>query len=273
MKSLKSTARRSGLPNRVCAHEDVHLLPFAMRRALAQPYDVGPIATIPTPPEQIMPEERPAGRTVSLRGNKGSAKSAISLSLPEANVFIRERAESLLEKSCIQGLASRPDFLDLQTQVGPVTYRSASGALAEHFIDIVFTDLAGCRTAFLVKPWHRASSQRFRGIANAVARAAVPNYADEVRILTEADFARSDATNASMFLQFSRFPDPEADQALSEAACSFEGVFTIDRLIRGTGLGGRAFRSAVKAIFRGELTLKSFGTIDRWTLVAREEVA
>lgn len=273
MRSLKSTAHRSGLPNRARAHGEVHQLPFAMRRALAQPYDAGPVATIPGPPEQSLPEERLGGRTVSLRGNKGSAKSAVSLYLPDTDIFIRRRAESLLEKHTMQILASRPDFLDLQTQVGPVTYRNANGELAEHFIDVVFTDLTGCKTAFLVKPWHRASDPRFRAVADAVGRAAIPDYADEVRVLTEADFERSDATNASMFLQFSRFPDPESDQALSEASRSFEGVVTIDMLIRGTGFGGRAFRSAVKAIFRGELTLKSVGTIDRWTLVSRGEVA
>lgn len=261
-------SRGCGMPIRVRTDHQMHTLPAKMRRTLARPFEISEEVDIPMPSERARPLPRPGGRAVSLR-SKGSGRSSLYLSSSHGTLGFIHRLESFLEKNATLILAARPDFGDLRTQVGPVFFKTASGKSSRHFIDLLFIDTNGNRIAFLVKPSEMAQREDFCQVAEQVKEAAVPAVADEVCILTELDFPPCDAVNASRYLQFSRFPDPEAEQALSAAVENLVGATTVDAIVRMTGFGARAYRAIFKAVFHGLLRRNTGGVIDRWTLVER----
>lgn len=254
------------MPKRVRSDREVHRLPTAMRRGCAKPFTPGYPQTIPSSPSSDLPLERTVGRRISFR-SKGSARCASSVTVPTADGIVLDRSESILERHAKAILLSRADCHELRSQVGPVAYEDFNGKARNHFLDIVFIDQAGLRTAFLVKPQGAAEGEIFQRDARRIAVATVPRYADDAKVLTDAHFTRSDTVNACTYLHFSRFPDPAADAAVEDAARHLQGIVCLDTLVRMTPFGGRAFRAAFKAIFRGLLKRKTGGVIDRWTLV------
>lgn len=261
----RPSPRRLGMPLPQIEEHHVHRLPGEIRRAKARPFGI--VSPPPALPDVCqLPEVRKTARTVPLRG-KFSGRAHLNLPVPATSMTALFTTESFSESKTIITLVVRPDFHDLAVQVGPVAFTNADGRLSQHFIDIVFTDTAGKRTAFLVKNRRRAACPKFQDAALRIAAAAVPQYADEVQIVTDEDLDPLEVLNASRFLYYRRFPDPEADGRIQEVIASLIGPAPIVQLMRMSGLGGRAYRSVFRAIFEGTLTRCSGGEIDHWTVV------
>lgn len=262
--------RRLGMPLPQIEEHQVHRLPREMRRAQAQPF--GSVSPPPSLPDICeLPDVRATARTVPLRG-KYSGRARLNLPIPATNENALFIVESFSENSLAMVLAVRRDFCDLAVQVGPVPFVRADGRPAKHFIDILFTDTKGKRTAFLVKNRRRAGCQEFQDAASRIAAAAVPVYADTVQIVTDEDLDRLEVLNASRYLFYRRFPDAEADARVHDTIKLLIAPVPIVQIMRMSGLGGRAYRSIFCAIFRGFLVRCSGGEIDMWTLVKAGEL-
>lgn len=261
----RPSPRRLGMPLPQIEENQVHRLPREIRRAKARPFG---IVSSPPPLQDVchLPEIRKTARAVPLRG-KFSGRAHLNLPMPATSRTALCTTESFGESKVIITLVVRPDFHDLAVQVGPVAFTNADGRLSQHFIDIVFTDTAGKRTAFLVKNRRRAACPKFQDAASRIAAAVVPQYADEVQIVTDEDLDPLEVLNASRFLYYRRFPDAEADARVRKVIDSLIAPAPIVQIMRMSGLGGRAYRSVFRAIFEGALIRCSGGEIDHWTLV------
>ena len=80
-------------------------------------------------------------------------------------------------------------------------------------------------------------------------------------LITERSYTPSAARNAQKLHDFRRTPDPEADEAIAALAHDISCPMTIAELAQASGLGGRAFRAAFKAIYAGLLRVLDAGDI------------
>lgn len=162
-----------------------------------------------------------------------------------------------------------PTVAQVQEQVGPVPFLDETGKPANHYLDLVITKKDGRRIAVAVKPIDRLASGRFVRELNQLVRTMPTGLVDELRLVTEQSFSRSDAFNAIMYLRFSLTPDFEADERVTDALATVNGAVTIGDICRLCNCGGRAFRSVIRALFEGELTKISKGRINLFTVVEK----
>lgn len=162
-----------------------------------------------------------------------------------------------------------PTVAQVQEQVGPVPFLDETGEPANHYLDLVITKKDGRRIAVAVKPTDRLASGRFMHELNQLVRTMPTGLVDELRLVTERSFSRSDAFNAIQYLRFSLTPDFDADARLTDALATVNGAMTIGDICRLCKCGGRGFRSVVRAIFEGKLTKISKGRINLFTIVEK----
>ncbi|WP_322896087.1 MULTISPECIES: hypothetical protein [unclassified Yoonia] len=162
-----------------------------------------------------------------------------------------------------------PTVAQVYEQVGPVPFVGDAGKPATHFFDLVITEKGGRRIAVAVKPTDRLASSRFMRELNQLAKTMPTGLVDELRLVTEQSFSRSDAFNAIMYLRFSLTPDFEADGRLTDALSSVNGAMTIGDICRLCKSGGRSFKAVVRAIFEGKLKKISKGRINLFTIVEK----
>lgn len=80
-------------------------------------------------------------------------------------------------------------------------------------------------------------------------------------LITERSYCPSAARNAQKLHDFRRAPDPEADGSIEALVRGLNGPTTIAELVEASGLGGRAFRAAFRAIYAGILRTLEPGDI------------
>lgn len=178
--------------------------------------------------------------------------------------------ESKREQEVLYLLLARPDVTDVWDQPSPVSYRDATGRKRSHTFDFLITLTDGRRIAIAVKPAARVERQGFRDTLQLI-RAATPlSFADEVVLITERSYTPSAARNAQKLHDYRRTADPEADQAIADLMQGLSGPTTIAELVETSGLGGRAFRAAFKAIYAGLLRVLDAGDILPSTRIAME---
>ncbi len=112
-----------------------------------------------------------------------------------------------------------------------------------------------------MKPEAIVEQQEFRRTLQLIRAATLLSYADEVVLITERSYTPSAARNAQKLHDFRRTPDPEADEAIAVLARDISRPMTMAELVRASGLGGRAFRAAFKAIYAGLLRVLDTGDI------------
>ncbi|SIT06010.1 TnsA endonuclease N-terminal domain-containing protein [Paracoccus saliphilus] len=180
--------------------------------------------------------------------------------------------ESKREQDVLYQLLARPDVVDIWDQPPPVEYRAAEGRRKPHTFDFLITLADGRRIAIAVKPAAIVERHGFRETLKRI-RAATPlNFADEVVLITEQRYCPSAARNAQKLHDFRRTPDPEADRIIAELTRDMSGPTPIADLVRRSGLGGRAFRAAFRAIFAGILRAVDSGDILPSTRITPEVV-
>ncbi|SEO36830.1 TnsA endonuclease N terminal [Paracoccus alcaliphilus] len=150
-------------------------------------------------------------------------------------------------------LLARPDVVEVWDQPPPVCYQDTTGRKRSHTFDFLIAVTSGKRIAIAVKPDAIAERQGFRETLQRI-RAATPlSFADKVVLITERSYCPSAARNAQKLHDFRRTPDPEADGSIETLVRGLSGPTTIAELVEASGLGGRAFRAAFKAIYAGVL--------------------
>lgn len=169
--------------------------------------------------------------------------------------------ESKREQDVLYLLLARPDVADIWDQPPPVSYCDATGRKRSHTFDFLITLTDGQRIAIAVKPYSIAERQVFREVLQCI-RAATPlSFANEIVLITERSYCPSAARNAQKLHDFRRTLDPEADSSIETLVRGLSGPTTIAKLVEASGLGGRAFRAAFKAIYAGVLRALEPGDI------------
>lgn len=169
--------------------------------------------------------------------------------------------ESKREQDVLYLLLARPDVVDIWDQPPPVFYHDANGRKRSHTFDFLITLSSRKRIAIAVKPDAIAERQGFRETLQCI-RAATPlSFANEIVLITERSYCPSAARNAQKLHDFRRTPDPEADGSIGTLVRGLSGPTTIAELVEASGLGGRAFRAAFRAIYAGILRALEPGDI------------
>ncbi|MBA4490638.1 TnsA endonuclease N-terminal domain-containing protein [Paracoccus sp. S1E-3] len=197
----------------------------------------------------------PARSKASSRGHVTGGGTS-SGSRPRLRYF-----ESKREQDVLYLLMARSDVVDVWDQPPPVSYRDAMGRQRNHTFDFLITLIDGRRIAIAVKPEAIAARQGFRETLQLI-RAATPlGYARGIVLVTERSYTPSAARNAQKLHDFRRTPDPDADEVVASLVQDISGPTTIAELVQASGLGGRAFRAAFKAIYAGLLHVLDAGDI------------
>lgn len=178
--------------------------------------------------------------------------------------------ESKREQDVLYLLLARPDVVDVWDQPPPVSYRDATGRKRSHVFDFLITLTSGQRIAIAVKPAAIAERQSFRETLQRIRAATQLSFANEIVLVTERSYCPSAARNAQKLHDFRRVPDPEADSSMETLVRDLRGPATIADLVDASGLGGRAFRAAFKAIYAGLLRVLEPGDILPTTRIVAE---
>lgn len=220
-----------------------------------------PAMSYPFEPSFIRPLPSKATRKPPARSKSSSRGHVTGRGSPSGAPPRLRYYESKREQDVLYLLLARPDVVDIWDQPPPVFYHDANGRKRSHTFDFLITLTSGKRIAIAVKPDAIAERQGFRETLQRL-RAATPlSFASEIVLITERSYCPSAARNAQKLHDFRRTPDPEADGSIETLVQSLSGPTTIAELVEASGLGGRAFRAAFKAIYAGVLRALEPGDI------------
>jgi len=181
-------------------------------------------------------------------------------------------AESRLEEKVIYLSLADTKVHDLWDQPSAVAFTDEDGKRRHHTFDFLMTFKCGHRRAIAVKPSSKVYQKDFIGELRHVAKDLPQDFADSVALITERSFSRADALNAERFHFLKQHADPEADETLRDVAPSLPEPLTIAELGQKTGLNGRIFSAAFRALYSGILKQAKAGIIDLPTHVMAGEV-
>lgn len=169
--------------------------------------------------------------------------------------------ESLLELMVIMQLLARGDVVEIWDQPPPITYCRAGGKLTRHTYDFLVALEDGRKIAIAVKNQQRAAAPGFQANISRVAQATPKAFADDVVVISEADFTRAQVMNAARYFEFNKHSDDEADMVVQTVIDKLQGAVSVQTIVEQTKLGSRAYRSIFKAIFTNKLKVQSPDTI------------
>lgn len=159
------------------------------------------------------------------------------------------------------------DVIDLWEQPPFVTYRDLSDHRKYHFFDFLVQFEDGQRVAIAVKPEKEVKRMRFMSELRCIREAISKDFADQVRLITNADFTPAEALNAERYLDFRRHKDPRWISALEAALKTAVLPVTIKQLADNLGLERDGFRAVVVGIYEGLLEADRTAPINAETLV------
>ena len=215
----------------------------------------------------VEPHPSRSTRKISWR-SRASCRGTIVLRLQERQQIVVY--ESLLELMCVLMICSRNDVVDVWDQPSPVPYSLPDGSQHEHTFDYHVTLSDQLRYAVAIKPVAQIEKYGF-DLTLGYIRAALPGqFADEVILMSEADFTRAQAINAQRYHEFSKNLDEEAERKIVRTAICQSRPTTLASLIDLSGLGRRGFRAGFCAIIQGRLNALTVGKIGLQTVVSPE---
>ena len=143
----------------------------------------------------------------------------------------------------------------------------------EHVFDVVATRTSGSRIAYTIKPEVRLRSGRFLAeMQTVVWWVHKKRFADDVRLLTDADLDEVELHNAKIIAAV-RDPDPEADAIARNGVAAITGAMTLRDLTIATGLEARGYRALLRLIREGHLEPARRERMTPETLVQRRHAA
>ncbi|PVA05270.1 hypothetical protein [Thalassorhabdomicrobium marinisediminis] len=206
----------------------------------------------------VLPQPSQAERNIA----GASSHHCVAHTVLGNGVGIHTQAESLLELHNLFLLNAMPNVVQLREQVR-FYYGWDTKKQKQHIFDAVASLDCGSRIAFAVKPEARLASGRFEAEMQEVAWwVCERGFADEVRIMSEADINPVDLRNAKILASV-REIDPEADAVALEVVRGLPpgGGFSLRDLTHSTGLSARGYRSLIRLIRSGVLRLQQHEVI------------
>lgn len=183
---------------------------------------------------------------------------------------VRFQSESLLEFRHKLILNSNGNVADMREQV---RFRYGWHEEREVVFDLFLVLKDGSRLAGDVKPAVRLLSGRHLGKLQEVAWwVREKNFADEVRLFTEADIDPVELFNAKVFSAV-RGSDPKADAAAIAIAATLEGGRSLHDLTAEIGLQARGYKALIRLLASGALRTLGHIRIKPDTVVAKADGA
>ncbi|MRX50290.1 hypothetical protein GI374_07480 [Paracoccus sp. S-4012] len=177
------------------------------------------------------------------------------------------QVESHTEMQVALVMLARPEVIDLENQL-PHRWTDRDGALRTHFFDFRVSLRNGSRIALIVRSARKAANLDFRQTVRLIASQVLPEFADQVGVMTEKHLDPIEVHNAEL-IQSVRQSDPEADAEVRSVISGMVGAGRIGDLAERTGLRGRGFRAVVRLIRRQELVLATHERITHDALVRK----
>ena len=164
------------------------------------------------------------------------------------------RTESHLETKAVLVFLARPDVIDVEEQQR-VSYLDERGNPRSHVFDLRVTFTTGRKVAYAVKPLATALRKDLRAQLARIAQFAPRSFADAVALIVERDVSGWKYNNAALLYSANLEPSDDEPAIAAVRAAISEGAATIGDAVRASKLQGRAFRSILRLIGRGELVL------------------
>ncbi len=197
------------------------------------------------------PPQRSTGTRSFPARSKSSSRGFLQAHLP---VEARPRQiiyESNLERQTALLLLARNDLWNLWDQPPKIAFTDRRGRTAHHVFDYLAEFNGGRRVAIAVKPQARSERLGFRDTLARIRTALPQRFADEVVLVTENSLPAAAVHNAELLHMFRACHDPEADSIVKDILAAQRQPFRVADIVAGSGLGGRAFRALVRAIYAG----------------------
>ncbi|WP_449410613.1 TnsA endonuclease N-terminal domain-containing protein [Methylobacterium komagatae] len=191
----------------------------------------------------------------SIRPSRGGTRVTIIGGDPPREI----RCESNLEAKAAYVFLADPDIVDVLEQPPAVAYLDEDGEPHRHTFDFLLTRRSGERILVAIKPDARARAKNLRALLRQIAAYVPTAFAQKIVLITDADLGRDRVHDAKLVWAARRTPDSEADVAVAVYTSDLAGAITIQDLVARTGLEGRAFLAAVRAIANGRLTADAPG--------------
>jgi hypothetical protein len=205
-----------------------------------------------------------ATRKIALR-SKASKRGALVTYFGERRAVV---FESHLELMTALMLIRIPGVVDLVDQPPAVIYVDYDGVVHRHTFDYLVAFADGRRWAVAVKPYERAVKKNLVSTLGLIATQN-PAFADQFHLVTEKNFSRTQVSNALLMHHISYEVDQQVDAIVGRLVASMSGTCTIADLVTAAGAGSRAYRSVVRFLARGTLSLKSGGHIRYSSIVGK----
>lgn len=154
--------------------------------------------------------------------------------------------------TCLLTLAD-PNLWNLHDQPKPVNYVDFDGRQRTHRFDYLAVYRDGTKCGLAVKPEDRAIKLNFRQTLIAIRRDLPKGFADKVFLVTERNRRPIEVQNAMLLNFFRRCIDAEADALIADQISAVSEETSIFDLVKPTGLRGRGYRAAFRAIYAGLL--------------------
>jgi hypothetical protein len=199
-----------------------------------------------------VPLDSAGTRKISKRA-RGSSRGGIPYFSPLLQKYIVLKTESHLEGSSLFVAMSDPNVVHIWDQPTSINYEDADGKLAHYTADARLEYRCGRKVLVETKPSAVARSQRIDLKLRYIADFVPPEFADKITLFTDKSCPRWFVADARLLHEFSKHPDTEADNAIADIANDLDGEITMGALAARTGLAGRGFRAAFRAVFRGDL--------------------
>ncbi len=197
-----------------------------------------------------------------------SGRGMLACQLPSWAQTRRVVYESILEMKVLHLLLARPDIWDLWEQPERIRYFDADQNSKFTVFDFLITLRCGRKIALAVKPAAIVERTGFRQELELIRESTPLSFADDIVLVTDRSFTPADARNAERLQEFRRAPDAEADQIIEELLLGLRSETTIAELVASSGLDGRGFRAAFRAIYSGAARLLTIGDISPKSQIA-----
>ena len=213
----------------------------------------------------------PPGRSLATRDipyrSKASFRYVVIAKTPALSEPRAFHLESRLEaKVFFLAIADRSIF-DIWEQPPAVTFRNFEGKIKRHVFDLLLTFKSGHKRAVAIKPFARVKNSNLTNDLKHIGRSLPKGFADDIALVTDRDFSKSNALNAERLHLAQKVRDIEADDILREFSCGLLDPISISELAQKTGLFGRCYNAVLRAIFEGHLREVSGGIIGLENLV------
>lgn len=217
------------------------------------------------------PPQRSTGTRSFPARSKSSSRGFLQAHLPAEARPRQIIYESNLERQTALLLLARNDLWNLWDPPPKIAFTDRRGRTAHHVFDDLAEFNGGRRVAIAVKPQARTERLGFRETLARIRADLPPHFADEVVLVTEKTLPAAAVHNAELLHMFRACPDPEADRIVGDLVAAQHRPFCIADIVADSGLGGRAFRALVRAIYAGLVRADFDSRITSATVLLRPE--